>query len=173
VTIDLRPDAGVPPAHGRIHVRSLAVCPRYVGDTAESGELGVDGFLSGDYGRFLADGRLVLAGRVSSFINVAGRKVQPGEVERILRDMDGVTDARVLAATDVARGEQITAVVAGPPGLTLGAIRHHCALRLAAHKIPRVVVFVDRLPLTSRGKTDYRALNALVKAQMEQMDLTR
>jgi acyl-coenzyme A synthetase/AMP-(fatty) acid ligase len=28
VTIDLRPDAGVPPGHGRIHVRSLAVCPR-------------------------------------------------------------------------------------------------------------------------------------------------
>ena len=86
VTIDLRPDAGVPPGHGRIHVRSLAVCPGYVGETAESDELGEDGFLTGDYGRFLADGRLVLAGRVSSFINVAGRKVQPGEVERVLRE---------------------------------------------------------------------------------------
>jgi acyl-CoA synthetase (AMP-forming)/AMP-acid ligase II len=167
VTIDLRPDAGVPPGHGRIHVRSLAVCPRYVGDTAESGELSEEGFLTGDYGRFFPDGRLVLGGRVSSFINVAGRKVQPGEVERILRDMDGVTDARVLAATDAARGEQITAVVAGPPGLTLAAVRQHCARRLAAYKIPRIVVFVDRLPLTSRGKIDSRALNALVQAQMD------
>ena len=167
VTIDLRPDAGVPPGNGRIHVRGLAVCPRYVGDTAESGELSEEGFLTGDYGRFLADGRLVLAGRVSSFINVAGRKVQPGEVERILQDMDGVTDARVLAATDVARGEQIAAVVAGPPGLTLAAVRQHCSCRLAAYKIPRIVVFVDRLPLTSRGKTDHRALHALVQAQMD------
>ncbi len=167
VTIDLRRDAGVPPGHGRIHVRSLAVCPRYVGDTAESGELGEEGFLTGDYGRVLSDGRLVLAGRVSSFINVAGRKVQPGEVERILRDMDGVVDVRVLSATDAARGEQITAVVAGRPGLTLAAVRQHCAFRLAAYKIPRIVVFVDRLPLTSRGKTDDRALNALVRAQMD------
>jgi long-chain acyl-CoA synthetase len=164
VTIDLRPDAGVPPGHGRIHVRGPAVCPRYVGDAAVSGELSVGGFLTGDYGRLLADGRLVLAGRVSSFINVAGRKVQPGEVERVLREMDGVADARVLAATDVARGEQVTAVVAGPPGLTLAAVRQHCTRRLAAYKIPRIVVVVDRLPLTSRGKTDYRALDALVRA---------
>jgi acyl-CoA synthetase (AMP-forming)/AMP-acid ligase II len=148
-------------------VRSRAVCPRYVGDTAESGDLSEEGFLTGDYGCFLSDGRLVLAGRVSSFINVAGLKVQPGEVERILREMDGVTDARVLAAADPARGEQITAVVAGPPDLTLAAIRQHCACRLAAYKIPRIVVVVDRLPLTSRGKTDYRALHALVQAQMD------
>jgi acyl-CoA synthetase (AMP-forming)/AMP-acid ligase II len=166
VTIDLRWDAGVPPEYGRIHVSSRAVSPRYVGDSAESGDLSEDGFLTGDYGRFLSDGRLVLAGRVSSFINVAGRKVQPGEVEHILRGMNGVTDVRVLAATDDVRGEQITAVIAGPPGLTLAAVRQHCASRLAAHKIPRIVVFVDRLPLTSRGKPDYRALNALVQAQM-------
>ena len=156
----------MPPGHGRIHVRSLAVCPRYVGDTAESGELSEEGFLTGDYGRFFPDGRLVLAGRVSSFINVAGRKVQPGEVERVLRDMDGVSDARVLAATDVARGQQIAAVVAAPPGLTLAAVRQHCAGRLAAYKIPRIVVFVDRLPVTPRGKIDYRALNEIVQAQV-------
>lgn len=166
VTVDLRRDADVPPGHGRIHVRSLAVCPGYAGETGESDELGEDGFLTGDYGRFLSDGRLVLAGRVSSFINVAGRKVQPGEVERVLRDMDGVTDARVLAAGDVARGEQIAAVVEGPAGLTLAAVRQHCACRLAAYKIPRIVVFVDRLPVTPRGKIDYRTLNELVQAQV-------
>jgi long-chain acyl-CoA synthetase len=167
VTIDLRRDAAVPPGDGRIHVRSLAVCPQYVGDNEDSGELSDGGFLTGDYGHFLPDGRLVLAGRVSSFINVAGHKVQPDEVERVLRTMVGVTDARVLAATDAARGEQISAVVAGSPNLTLAAIRQHCACRLAAYKIPRTVVFVDRLPLTPRGKTDHRALNELVRAQLD------
>jgi len=167
VTVDLQWAAGVPPGHGRLHVRGPAVCSRYVGDAAESGELSEEGFLTGDYGRLLADGRLVLAGRVSTFINVAGRKVQPGEVERVLREIDGVTDARVLAAADVARGEQVAAVVAGPPGLTLAAVRQHCTRRLAAYKIPRIVVVVDRLPTTSRGKTDYRALIALVRKQLD------
>ncbi len=167
VTIELRPDAGVPPGHGRIYVRSLAVCPGYVGESGDRDEIGGDGFLTGDYGRLLRDGRLVLAGRVSSFINVAGRKVQPGEVERVLREMDGVADARVVAAGDLARGEQIAAVVAGPPGLTLAAVRQHCAWRLAAFKIPRIVVLVDRLPLTARGKIDDRALHELVRAQVD------
>jgi long-chain acyl-CoA synthetase len=168
VTVDLRQDASVPPGHGRIHVRSRAVSLRYVADPAESDELTEDGFLTSDYGRFLSDGRLELAGRVSSFINVAGRKVQPSEVERVLRSMHGVTDARVLAAPDAARGEQITAVVAGSSDLTLAAVRQYCACQLAAHKIPRTIVFVDRLPLTSRGKTDHRALRALVQAQMDE-----
>jgi long-chain acyl-CoA synthetase len=167
VTIELRPDAGVPPGHGRIHVRSVAVSSEYVGESAERDEIGGDGFLTGDYGRLLPDGRLVLAGRVSSFINVAGRKVQPGEVERVLREMDGVADARVVAASDSARGEQIAAVLAGSPSLTLAAVRQHCAWRLAAYKIPRIVVFVDRLPLTARGKIDDRALHELVRAQVD------
>jgi len=167
VTIELRPDTRVPPGHGRIRVRSLAVSPGYVGESAERDEIGADGFLTGDYGRLLPDGRLVLAGRVSSFINVAGRKVQPGEVERVLREMDGVADARVVAARDLARGEQIAAVLAGPPGLTLAAVRQHCAWRLAAYKIPRIVVLVDRLPVTARGKIDDRALHELVRAQVD------
>ena len=41
------------------------------------------GFLTGDYGFLTPQNELVLVGRVSSFVNVAGRKVQPDEVERI------------------------------------------------------------------------------------------
>ena len=107
----------------------------------------------------------MLAGRVSSFVNVAGRKVQPDEVERVLREIPGVTDVRVLAAPDAARGEQIAAVVAGHADLTLASIRLHCARRLAPHKIPRIVVRVDAIPLTVRGKTDHRALSELVQQQ--------
>ena len=53
----------------------------------------------------------VLTGRVSSFINVAGKKVQPAEVEDVLRTMPGVRDVRVLAAADPQRGEQVAACI--------------------------------------------------------------
>lgn len=167
VTIELRPDPDVPADYGRVYVRGTAVSPSYVGDTSPEDTLRDGGFLTGDYGHFAADGRLVLVGRVSTFINVAGRKVQPGEVERVLREMEGVTEARVLPAMDVSRGEQIAAVVAGDPesGLTLAAVRAHCASRLPPHKIPRIVVVVREMPVTSRGKTDYRALHSLIQAQ--------
>ena len=83
-----------------------------------TGDAFVDGgFLTGDYGAFDARGRLVLAGRVSSFINVAGRKVQPDEVERVLRAMPGVADvARGRRAPMPRRGQQIVACLVAARG---------------------------------------------------------
>ncbi len=135
VTVVLRDDEGGD-AGGRVYVRSRAVCAGYVGGDEPDASLSDGGFLTGDYGRFLPDGRLVLTGRVSSFINVAGRKVQPGEVERFLRQMPGLTDVCVIAAADPARGEQVAAVVVGGAELTLSAVRRYCAGRLPSYKIP-------------------------------------
>ena len=165
VTIELRDGDGVPESYGLVHVRSNAVAPGYVGQSADDQPLG-NGFLTGDYGTFLPDGRLLLAGRVSTFINVAGRKVRPAEIEDELREIPGVIDALVLAVSDVARGEQVAAVVACSGALTRSAIRHFCVDRLPPHKVPRVIVVVPELPLTARGKPDLRAVEALANASL-------
>jgi long-chain acyl-CoA synthetase len=164
VTIELREEEGVPDGYRRVFVRSNAVAPGYVDGSAA--EVLEGGFLTGDYGTMLPDGRLLLAGRVSTFINVAGRKVQPAEIEQELRLMPGVTDARVLAVADPVRGEQVAAVVAGDRALTRSAVRQFCADRLPPHKVPRVIVMVADLPLTARGKPDTRAMQALVNAAL-------
>ena len=73
---------------GRVHVRSAAVSSGYAG--GDDAEAFVDGgFLTTDLAAFDADHGLTLRGRVSSFVNVAGRKVQPEEVERALREFPG------------------------------------------------------------------------------------
>ncbi len=168
VTVTLLPGDPIPDGCGRIHGRSSAVARGYVGETGTNEAFTDGGFLTGDYGSFLPDGRLALAGRISAFINVAGRKVHPGEVERVLQSMDGITDARVIVAADAARGEQIAAILAGGRDFSQTDVRRYCALHLAPHKIPRIVVFVDAIPMTARGKTDHRALQALVEAQRTQ-----
>jgi acyl-CoA synthetase (AMP-forming)/AMP-acid ligase II len=113
------------------------------------------------------DGRLRLTGRVSSFINVAGKKVQPEEVEDVLRTMPGIRDVRVVAAADPQRGEQVAACIVAshgerPPSVI--AVRRFCSARLAAFKIPRVIVALDAVPMTARGKVDRRALDDAVRA---------
>jgi long-chain acyl-CoA synthetase len=169
VTITIRPDSDTPPGTGRVHVRSAGVASGYVGETAE--EFCSGGFLTGDYGAFGPTGRLVLTGRVSSFINVAGRKVQPAEVEDVLRQMPGVRDVRVLAAADSQRGEQVVACLAVEPGqtesVTTVAVRRFCSSRLAPHKIPRTVVVLDAIPMTPRGKTDRRALDEEIRLRIK------
>lgn len=163
VTMSLRPEHDLP--GGRVHVRSPAVANGYVGS---ADDFAGGGFLTGDYGTVDAAGRLTLLGRVSSFINVAGRKVQPTEVEATIRELPGIVDVRVIAGHDERRGEHVVAcVVPRGDGGTITAlmVRQFCAERLAPHKIPRAVIFIDAIPLTARGKTDREALAALIRSR--------
>jgi acyl-CoA synthetase (AMP-forming)/AMP-acid ligase II len=167
VTITLQPDEEAPRGAGRVHVRSAAVASGYSDHTCD----GFDGqgFLTGDYGAWDARQQLTLRGRVSAFVNVAGRKVRPEEVEQVLRSMPGVADVRILAAPDARRGQQIVAcIVAADGGDRVGtmSVRQFCAARLAAHKIPRSILFLDAMPLTARGKTDRAALEDLVRTRL-------
>ena len=165
VTLALKPDRDLPAGAGRIHVQSAAVARGYSDGTRDGFD--ADGFLTGDYGAIDEAGRLTLLGRVSSFVNVAGRKVQPEEVEQVLRTMPGVADVRVLAAPDAQRGQQIVACIVRGAGTTSTLdVRQYCASRLAAFKIPRCVIFLDVMPMTPRGKTDRAALDGLVRERL-------
>jgi acyl-CoA synthetase (AMP-forming)/AMP-acid ligase II len=155
---------------GRVHVRSPAVANGYVG--ADQGDFVTNGFLTGDFGTIEAGHRLVLRGRISSFINVAGRKVPPEEVENALRRMAGVADVRVIGAADPKRGQQVVACVVSANAhapLDPQAVRRYCAAQLAAHKVPRVVIVLDAIPLTARGKTDRARLDQLVAAELDRL----
>jgi long-chain acyl-CoA synthetase len=167
VNISLLPEDGAPRDGGRVYVAGSAVSSGYAGGERFESDNGSRGFLTGDLGRFDAHGQLQLTGRVSSFINVAGRKVQPEEVEAVLRSMPGITDVRVLGVADPARGQQIVACIVAPggdPG-TL-AVRRFCAARLAPYKIPRRVVLLDCIPLTDRGKTNRQHLQTLIEEHL-------
>jgi acyl-CoA synthetase (AMP-forming)/AMP-acid ligase II len=52
----------------------------------------------------------------------------------------------------------VVAVVAATEGAALGvdAIRRHCARQLAGYKLPKAIVFVDKIPRSPAGKADYR-----------------
>ncbi|HEX5473786.1 MAG TPA: fatty acid--CoA ligase family protein [Vicinamibacterales bacterium] len=160
VRITLRP--GVDESERRVHVASRAVSNGYA--AADSGSFGDGGFLTGDLGRFDARGRLVLTGRVSGFVNVAGRKVHPDEVERVLLEIDGIREAIVVGIDDPQRGEQLGACLVGSPEAVRPiAVRQFCAARLAPYKIPRVIVGAAALPRTARGKVDRAAVRGLLR----------
>jgi long-chain acyl-CoA synthetase len=168
VTLAFWPDDAAMPGTGRIHVTGPAVSSGYAAGADDAAFVG-GGFLTGDLGAIGADGRLRLKGRISAFVNVAGRKVQPDEVEGVLRAHPLVADARVFGMPDARRGEQIAACVVPRDGsLGVVALRAFCADRLAAHKIPRVLVLTPELPRDERGKVSRQALEALVETERDQ-----
>jgi long-chain acyl-CoA synthetase len=91
-----------------------------------------------------------IRGRISDLINVAGRKVNPDEVERVLRMSPNVREAVVLGLPASARGEEVAACVQGEA--TEAELRTVCARMLAAWQVPRRWFFFKEIPLNARGK---------------------
>ncbi|WP_431041040.1 acyl-CoA synthetase [Streptomyces sp. P1-3] len=115
--------------------------------------------LLGDMATVGADGVVTVLGRGSQCINTGGEKVYPEEVEEALKAHPDIYDALVAGVPDALWGSRVAAVVqprrdAEP--LTTEAVRAHCRDRLAGYKIPRTVVFTDRIQRSPSGKADYR-----------------
>ncbi len=166
VTLATMPDLG--PTEGRIQVQGLAVSRRYAFEEDPEGERSSEftpsGFLTADLGTFAADGRLTLLGRVSGFVNVAGRKVHPREVERVIAEMSDVVHVSVLGVASGARGQELVACVQRrSTDLSVAAIRRHCAATLSPYKVPRRIIFADELPVSGRGKTGRDVIEAFLK----------
>jgi len=166
VTISVRADDEAAEGSGRIFVRSDSVANGYTEGDDECAFID-GGFLTGDLGFQDNRGQVTLTGRASAAVNVAGRKVHPAEVERVLRSMNGVEDVCVIAAPDPRRGQQIVACIISRQLSSALEVRQFCAARLARHKVPRAIVFLPALPLTPRGKTDRARLLSLALERVD------
>ena len=170
-TITLVPAEAAAPGEGRILVRGTAVADRYVlrDEHDDAASVFVDGgFLTGDLGRIDALGRVFLTGRISRFVNVAGRKVQPEEIERVIGAISGVLQSSVLGIPHPTRGQLLVACVRRRgPWVTAEDIRAACAARLSPHKVPRRIVFADDLPVNARGKLDRQAVADFISRTLD------
>lgn len=110
-------------------------------------------YASADLVEFADDGALLLRGRLSDVINVAGRKISPEAIEAVLRRHPGVAECLVLGLPSAAsHGEQIAAVVQPRGGVAEGELRQFLLAQLPAWQVPRVWHLVDSLAPDGRGK---------------------
>jgi long-chain acyl-CoA synthetase len=163
VTLEIRDEAGhpAPPGvEGEVWARGANVMAGYWNDVAASAEVLRGGWLrTGDMGWLDEDGVLFLAGRRSDMIKTGAHRVHPLEIEEVLHELPGVSGAAVVGVDDDVLGQVPKAYVVGA-GRSLDArvVRAHCRARLAPHKVPRFVEFVDALPMTATGKLRRAAL---------------
>lgn len=115
-------------------------------------------FIAEDIARFTDSGEVELLGRVGDLINIAGKKVNPREVELVLLQIPGVREAKVYGAPAGARGEVVAAALVTDPDVTRQQVRQFCGERLSSHKVPRIVKFIESIPLDERGKVKRSAL---------------
>ena len=118
---------------------------------------GVRWALTGDRAVRQSDGTVVVLGRGASTITTGGHKVQAEEIEACVRSHPAIADVVVVGLPDERFGQRVVAVVAARHDATptLDSVRRHCRRRLAAHKLPRDLVVVDRVRRSAAGKPDY------------------
>lgn len=145
-------------ATGRLCVASAAVA-RYRNRRRVGAQAAV---VLADRGGLDPAGAVVLRGRLSQLLKIGARRVDPHEIERVLRAVPGVTDC-VVAACPVEGGEALGAVVAG--SASRSALRAAARAGLAAWKVPKRLRVVPELPHNARGKVDRAAVLALLGEQ--------
>ncbi len=122
----------------------------------------LDGMLcSGDTGHFDELGLWYVDGREDDMIVSGGENVYPIEVENLLCEHPAITEAAVVGVPDPDFGQRLCAfVVVGAKVADLNAddVKDYVRSRLARHKIPRDVVFLDALPRNETGKVLKKAL---------------
>ncbi len=123
-------------------------------------------YRTGDQVRWLGDGTVEYIGRLDGQVTLRGFRVDPGEIEAVLRQYPKVREAAVVAREDEPGVPRLIAYVVAAAGMKLAAgeldeLKKYLANRLPAHMAPGVIVGLDTLPRLPSGKLDRQALAAL------------
>ncbi|MCF1600396.1 acyl-CoA synthetase [Streptomyces muensis] len=150
---------------GEIQVRGPNLFTEYLNrPDATAAAFTADGwFRTGDMAVRDPDGYVRIVGRkATDLIKSGGYKIGAGEIENALLEHPGVREAAVTGEPDADLGERIVAWIVpadpqSPP--TAEELASHVAARLAPHKRPRRVHYLDALPRNDMGKIMKRALS--------------
>ncbi|MCP4120058.1 MAG: AMP-binding protein [Desulfobacteraceae bacterium] len=109
---------------------------------------------SGDLGMIDDDGLLLFVDRKKDMIKSGGENVASIKVERVILADPRVRQVAVVGTPHPHWVEQVTAFVVTAPdsGLSEDAVIQVCKKELGRFEVPKKVVFVDGLPMTSTGK---------------------
>ncbi len=118
---------------------------------------------TGDLARLDERGVLWYQGRSDDMFKSAGYRIGPGEIENCLLRHPAVANAAVIGAPDAVRGTVVKAFIVlqageqGSAGLE-ASLQQHVRQYLAPYEYPRIIEFIDALPMTTTGKVQRRLL---------------
>jgi acyl-CoA synthetase (AMP-forming)/AMP-acid ligase II len=154
-TMDADGNVLAPGELGEVVIRGRNVTAGYENNPKANAENFVNGwFRTGDQGIIDEHGYLRLTGRLKEQINRGGEKVSPLEIDAVLLDHPAVAQCLAFAVPHDKLGEEVAAAIVLREGAeaTEYELRDFAAVRLAAFKVPRTIVFLDEIPKGATGK---------------------
>src|SRR5258705_8176254 len=118
-------------------------------------------YRSGDYGRWLPDGKLEYLGRRDFQVKISGFRIEIGEIENALLRVPGVRKGAVVAIERPDRSKHLVAFYTGNAPLDAAVLRGRLGDSLPKYMVPAAFHWRESLPLTGSGKVDRKTLTAL------------
>ena len=116
-------------------------------------------YRTGDVVRLLPDGNIDFIGRNDGQVKVRGFRIELTEVEGVIREFPGISDATVQAFEDPNTGEKfIAAYVVSGSEVDVSALNDFIRERKPAYMVPAVTMQIDSIPLNQNSKVNKRAL---------------
>lgn len=116
-------------------------------------------YRTGDTVRVLSDGRYDFIGRNDGQVKVRGFRIELSEVESVIREYPGISDATVQAFADEKTGMKfLAAYVVSDERIDVPALNAFVRERKPPYMVPAVTMQLDAIPLTPNLKVDKRAL---------------
>jgi long-chain acyl-CoA synthetase len=159
IEVELR--EGPSPNQGVLYMRSPMRMEGYNNLPEKTAQVMKDGwYRSGDIMRRDTDGFYYFVGRADDMFVVGGENLWPGEVERVIEQVPGVHQAIVVPVPDEIKGALPFAFVVRQPGAKVdeAAIKAYTLANGPAFAHPRLVEFIDAIPLAATNKPDRRKL---------------
>ena len=111
-------------------------------------------FLTGDIGHLDNDGYLYITDRKKDMLLVNGINVYPREVEEVIYQLEGVSEAAVVGINDPRKGDLVVACIVPSEKIKIdeSALKEFLKTKLAAYKLPRKLMIMEKLPRNVTGK---------------------
>ena len=145
-------------ARGYLH-RPALTAEKFIPDLF-SNDPGSRLYRTGDLVRFLPSGSLEFRGRIDQQVKIRGYRVEPGEIQSALEKHEVIKSAVVMAREDDPGSKMLVAyiVTRGGANPAISELRSFLKQSLPDYMLPSSFVFLQKLPLNSSGKIDFRAL---------------
>ena len=113
-------------------------------------------YRTGDLARWLEDGTIEFLGRIDQQVKIHGFRIEPEEIEQILRKHTNIENAVVIVRTDANDEKYLAAFLVGEGDVD--EIRIAISKELPEYMIPTYMTFIPFIPVNSNGKLDVKAL---------------
>ena len=119
---------------------------------------GIKAYRSGDMARINSEGNIEFFGRLDNQVKLRGLRVELDEIERVLNSYKSVTRSIILVKQSQVEGDYLAAYFTASTQVDKDDLLNHMSKYLTPYMVPKVVMQLDKFPLTPNGKIDKKSL---------------